>query len=79
MDSLLLELQAPIWLSVAWESPKLVENLKKFVLPTHWATLVIDLILIFVVGEGRVRFERDPTLRGLLNGEVGHLSGVVGL
>jgi hypothetical protein len=32
--------------------------------------------LTFVVGEGRIRVERDPTLCGLLNEEVGHLGGV---
>jgi hypothetical protein len=30
----------------------------------------------FVVGNGRIRVERDPTLGGRLNEEVGHLSGV---
>jgi hypothetical protein len=34
VDSLLLELQAPGWLVIACESPKLVEDHKKFVLPT---------------------------------------------
>jgi hypothetical protein len=32
--------------------------------------------LTFVVGKGRVRFERDPALCGHLNEEVGHLGGV---
>jgi hypothetical protein len=30
----------------------------------------------FVVGIGRIRVERDPTLCGRLNEEVGHLCGV---
>jgi hypothetical protein len=29
-----------------------------------------------VVGKGRIRVERDPTLCGRLNEEVGHLGGV---
>jgi hypothetical protein len=29
--------------------------------------------LTFVVGEGKIRVERDPTLYGRLNEEVGHL------
>jgi hypothetical protein len=29
-----------------------------------------------VVGKGRIRVERDPTLCGCLNKEVGHLGGV---
>jgi hypothetical protein len=29
-----------------------------------------------VVGKGRIRVKRDPTLRGRLNEEVGHLGGV---
>ena len=32
--------------------------------------------LTFVVGEGRIRVERDPALCGRLNDEVGHLGGV---
>jgi hypothetical protein len=32
--------------------------------------------LTFVVGEGRIRVERDPALCGRLNEEVGHLCGV---
>jgi hypothetical protein len=32
--------------------------------------------LTFVVGKGRIRVERDPTLCGRLNKEVGHLGGV---
>jgi hypothetical protein len=32
--------------------------------------------LTFVVGKGRIRVERDPTLFGRLNEEVGHLDGV---
>jgi hypothetical protein len=31
-----------------------------------------------VVGEGRIRVERDPALCGRLNEEVGHLGGVTG-
>jgi hypothetical protein len=34
------------------------------------------VILTFVVGKGRIRVERDPTLYGCLNDEVGHLGGV---
>jgi hypothetical protein len=33
--------------------------------------------LTFVVGEGRIRVERDPTLCGRLSEEVGHLGGVI--
>jgi hypothetical protein len=32
--------------------------------------------LTFVVGKGRIRVVRDPTLCGRLNKEVGHLGGV---
>jgi hypothetical protein len=32
--------------------------------------------LTFVVGKGRIRVERDLTLCGCLNEEVGHLGGV---
>jgi hypothetical protein len=32
--------------------------------------------LTFVVGKGRIRVERDPTLGGRLNEKVGHLGGV---
>jgi hypothetical protein len=32
--------------------------------------------LTFVVGKGGIRVERDPTLCGRLNEEVGHLGGV---
>jgi hypothetical protein len=32
--------------------------------------------LTFVVGKWRIRVERDPTLGGRLNEEVGHLGGV---
>jgi hypothetical protein len=32
--------------------------------------------LTFVVGKGRIRVEKDPTLCGHLNEEVGHLCGV---
>jgi hypothetical protein len=32
--------------------------------------------LIFVVGKGRIRVERDPALYRRLNEEVGHLGGV---
>ena len=32
--------------------------------------------LTFVVGEGRIRVERDPALCGRFNEEVGYLSGV---
>jgi hypothetical protein len=33
---------------------------------------------LWVVVEGRIRVERDPTLCGQLNEEVGHLGGVIG-
>jgi hypothetical protein len=33
--------------------------------------------LTFVVDKGRIRVERDPTLCGRLNEEVGHLGGVI--
>jgi hypothetical protein len=33
--------------------------------------------LTFVVGNGRIRVERDLTLCGRLNEEVGHLGGVI--
>jgi hypothetical protein len=39
-------------------------------------SLVSDLTWIFVVSEGRIRVERDTTLYGRLNEEVGHLGGV---
>jgi hypothetical protein len=32
--------------------------------------------LCFVVSKGKIRVERDPTLCGRLNEEVGHLCGV---
>jgi hypothetical protein len=72
VDSLLLELLAPRRLGVSCESPNLVEDHKKFVLP---ARLSKDYCvgLTFVVGEGRIRVERDPALCGRLNEEVGHL------
>jgi hypothetical protein len=48
---------------------------RKFVLP---ARLSKDycVVLTFVVGKGRIRVERDLTLCGRLNEEVGHLGGV---
>jgi hypothetical protein len=75
VDSLLLELLAPRRLGVFCESPNLVEATRKFVLP---ARLSKDKCvgLTFVVDKGRIRLERDPTLRGHLNEDVGHLGGV---
>jgi hypothetical protein len=35
--------------------------------------------LTFVASKARIRVERDPTLCGLLNKEVGHLGGVIEL
>jgi hypothetical protein len=40
--------------------------------------LVSDLTWIFVVGEGRIRVERDSALCGHLNEEVGHLGRTSG-
>jgi hypothetical protein len=75
VDSLLLELLAPRRLGVSLESPNLVEDHRKFVLP---ARLSKDYCvgLTFVVGKGRIRVERDLALCGRLNEEVGQLGGV---
>jgi hypothetical protein len=56
-------------LQILWKTTR------KFVLP---ARLSKDYCvgLTFVVGKGRIRVERDPTLCGCLNKEVGHLGGV---
>ena len=48
-------------------TPSCVVELREvYILPQ-----VISLISIFVVGEERIRVERDPALYGRLNGEVG--------
>jgi hypothetical protein len=56
-------------LQILWKTTR------KFVLP---ARLSKDYCvgLTFVVGKGRNRVERDTTLCGCLNEEVGHLGGV---
>jgi hypothetical protein len=56
-------------LQILWKTTR------KFVLP---ARLSKDYCvgLTFVVGKGRIRVERDLTLSGRLNEEVGHLGGV---
>jgi hypothetical protein len=75
VDSLLLELVASRRLGVTCESLNLVEDHKKVLLLAHvrkdWC-----VGLTFVVGNGRIRVERDPALYGCLNEEVGHLGGV---
>jgi hypothetical protein len=57
-------------LQILWKTTR------KFVLP---ARLSKDYYvgLTFVVGKGRIRVERDSTLCGRLNEEVGHLGGVI--
>ena len=52
-----------------------MEGLKKFV-SLALEHLVSDLILIYLVGEGRNSVGKVLALYGLLNGEVGHLNGV---
>jgi hypothetical protein len=75
MDSLLLELLAPRRLDVACESPNLVADHKKVCITRSFEQrLVCGLDL--VVGEGRIRVERDRALCERLNKEVGHLYGV---
>jgi hypothetical protein len=56
-------------LQILWKTTR------KFVLPAH---LSKDYCvgLTFVVGKGRIRVEREPTLCVRLNEEVGHLGGV---
>jgi hypothetical protein len=56
-------------LQILWKTTR------KFVLPAR-VSKDYCVGLTFVVGEGRIRVERDPTLCGRLNKEAGHLCGV---
>jgi hypothetical protein len=69
VDSLLLELLAPRRLGVSSESPNLVEDRKKVCITRSFEQRLV-CGLTFVVCEGRIRVERDPTLYGRLNEEV---------
>jgi hypothetical protein len=72
VDSLPLELLAPRRLGVACESPNVVEDHKKVCITRSCEQrLVCGLDLCG--RKGRIRVERDPTLCGRLNEEVGHL------
>jgi hypothetical protein len=72
VDSLPLELLAPRRLGVACESPNVVEDHKKVCITrSHEQRLVCGLDLCG--RKGRIRVERDPTLCGRRNEEVGHL------
>jgi hypothetical protein len=79
VDSFLLEFQAPRRLGVACESLNISYGRPQEVCITlsFEQSLVSDHTWIFVVGEGRIRVEKDLALYERLNEEVGHLGGVI--
>jgi hypothetical protein len=72
---LLLGIQSPRWLGIAQELPRIVVESQKVCITLLFVGIDIEESGWPWWQLGSIRVERDPTLCGFLNGDVGNLCG----